>query len=388
MPLRIRGRLTQEIGELAGASNGVIRGGESFRILPVLPIDHSLLSRPYLSVLGSSFSAFGRMMGASASAGAETWDQARADGPKTLDDIKSILSGGARLAASPLIRSGSLGTGLGLREPSSTKEMSDVLASKNGTEKPSRPEPRTTWSNSSIRNKAPATDYGADQEEVVFKSIPDSSSSRDKLSISDRLASISMLSRFGNTGDRSPNLGQMPLSLEKEVPGPPPPFKSSRAPPALPLRNNSDQGRANSPNIQARELASPLGSPMGSMPLHIPHSLQSPYLPLSRPPTSSRPLHVVIASTGSVASIKIPLIVEELLQVSGIVRCEPGSMLDNLIQPLSFSSLVSTVQQRSSPDHLYILLASLLRQSSDQRPRSTKRVPRGLQRSLYTENLF
>lgn len=29
MPLRIRGRLTQEIGELAGASNGVIRGGES-----------------------------------------------------------------------------------------------------------------------------------------------------------------------------------------------------------------------------------------------------------------------------------------------------------------------------------------------------------------------
>lgn len=300
-------------------------------------LDHSfplsfLLSGLLSAVLGSSFSAFGRMMGASASVGAETWDQARADGPKTLDDIKSILSGGARLAASPLIRSGSLGAGLGLRDTSAAgmsgaKEMSDIMASKNGSEK-ARPEPRTTWSNSSIRNKPAATDYGAEEEISKDRSIPESYSSKDKLSISDRLASISMLSRFG-TGERSPNLGTSPLPREKEVPGPPPPFKSSRGAHLPPIRSNSDQTKATSPNMQAsRGLASPLGSPMGAMPPpHIPTSLQSPYPPLSSPPTPSRPLHVVLASTGSVASIKIPLIVEELLQVSG----EPQPMVRLLI---------------------------------------------------------
>src|SRR5690348_1690932 len=45
----------------------------------------------------------------------------------------------------------------------------------------------------------------------------------------------------------------------------------------------------------------------------LPASLQSPYAPLSKPPTAERPLHVVLASTGSVASVKIPFIVEALL---------------------------------------------------------------------------
>lgn len=47
---------------------------------------------------------------------------------------------------------------------------------------------------------------------------------------------------------------------------------------------------------------------------HVPASLQSPFAPLSRPPTAERPLHVVLASTGSVASVKIPLMVESLLR--------------------------------------------------------------------------
>jgi phosphopantothenoylcysteine decarboxylase len=50
----------------------------------------------------------------------------------------------------------------------------------------------------------------------------------------------------------------------------------------------------------------------------VPASLQSPYAPLANPPTAARPLHVVLASTGSVASIKIPLIVEALLQHANV----------------------------------------------------------------------
>lgn len=46
---------------------------------------------------------------------------------------------------------------------------------------------------------------------------------------------------------------------------------------------------------------------------HIPRSLQGAYAPLSVPPTKERPLHVVLACTGSVASIKVPLMAERLV---------------------------------------------------------------------------
>lgn len=50
----------------------------------------------------------------------------------------------------------------------------------------------------------------------------------------------------------------------------------------------------------------------------MPHSLRSPYSPLARPPTADRPLHVVLATTGSVASVKTPLIIEALLAKKNI----------------------------------------------------------------------
>ncbi|PKI82937.1 hypothetical protein MVES_003317 [Malassezia vespertilionis] len=46
----------------------------------------------------------------------------------------------------------------------------------------------------------------------------------------------------------------------------------------------------------------------------LPASLQSPFGPVAIPPTSARPLHIVLACTGSVASIKVPLIAEALAQ--------------------------------------------------------------------------
>ncbi|PWZ01653.1 flavo protein [Testicularia cyperi] len=50
----------------------------------------------------------------------------------------------------------------------------------------------------------------------------------------------------------------------------------------------------------------------------LPKSLRSPYPPLSKPPLPTRPLHIVLASTGSVASIKIPLIVQSLLRYENV----------------------------------------------------------------------
>ncbi|PWN36039.1 flavo protein [Meira miltonrushii] len=50
----------------------------------------------------------------------------------------------------------------------------------------------------------------------------------------------------------------------------------------------------------------------------LPKSLRSPYPELSKPPTQDRPLHVVLATTGSVASIKTPLIIERLLSYPNV----------------------------------------------------------------------
>ena len=53
------------------------------------------------------------------------------------------------------------------------------------------------------------------------------------------------------------------------------------------------------------------------MDAEVPPSLRSLYEPLARPPHAERPLHIVLACTGSVASVKVPLLVERLLQVRG-----------------------------------------------------------------------
>jgi len=47
--------------------------------------------------------------------------------------------------------------------------------------------------------------------------------------------------------------------------------------------------------------------------MSVPTSLSSRYPTLPRPPTAARPLHVVLACTGSVASVKVPDMVAGLL---------------------------------------------------------------------------
>ncbi|KAE8253989.1 hypothetical protein A4X13_0g3585 [Tilletia indica] len=56
-----------------------------------------------------------------------------------------------------------------------------------------------------------------------------------------------------------------------------------------------------------------------NFPSQLPTSLRSPYGGLSNPPTAERPLHVVLACSGSVASVKIPLIVEKLLSYQNVM---------------------------------------------------------------------
>lgn len=52
--------------------------------------------------------------------------------------------------------------------------------------------------------------------------------------------------------------------------------------------------------------------------MKVPHSLQSQYPPLPLPPTRERPLHVVVACTGSVASVKVPALVEHLIDCGNV----------------------------------------------------------------------
>ncbi|CAD6888909.1 unnamed protein product [Tilletia controversa] len=59
--------------------------------------------------------------------------------------------------------------------------------------------------------------------------------------------------------------------------------------------------------------------PASQFPAQLPTSLRSPYGPLSDPPTAERPLHIVLACSGSVASVKVPLIVEKLLSYQHVM---------------------------------------------------------------------
>lgn len=300
MPTRLRDRVAHDVGELAGMSNRVITG-----------------------VLGSSLGAFGRMMGAGtnyamgidASTGTPRTMTMEADGrqkrQKSIEDIRGILSGGGAAAA----KLGSvLNKVVAMENEGKASSPKDVDT---GT---SRPKPITRRSTNSLR---PATDYGIEMDndkrggDLATDSVNSTSS---KTSITDRLASLPLLSRTSN-----------PLSL------PPPPPLSTRADlkppssPTVPSKDSSPKGKSLQVDSYKSEDHLALHSPLSYMEPtlhyhhnhhhhhhHIPASLQSPFPPLSSPPTRERPLHVVLASTGSVASVKVPLMVEKILSYNNV----------------------------------------------------------------------
>ncbi|PWN49417.1 hypothetical protein IE53DRAFT_397744, partial [Violaceomyces palustris] len=367
MPLRIRGRLGQEIGELAGVSNKVITG-----------------------VMGSSLSAFGRIMGAGYSN--ETWDKSRAQAaPKTLEEIKGVLQGGSKTGGAGPGSAGKLegssdgadvvaaptaaslkrqSSGLGIYDHGQSREAGDESDGRSVRSLGSEPWRQRPKSAVVVLEPSGSNEEGRTNDNLV--STSSETNNREKLSIGDRLASIPMLGRLGGvvtSGNQNPtgaataashpnpdhpNLApklpsstspsSSPHAQSRELPGPPPPAK-----PSIHQRTGSYLASLSGKVVKSNNSGSNAGSshPVGEEPPQvqaptkqagivetrplapspslqemaaetIPASLQSPYPPLSRPPLSTRPLHVVLASTGSVASIKIPLIVEKLLEYANV----------------------------------------------------------------------
>ncbi len=202
-------------------------------------------------VLDGNFSAWGRNI-ASSGSGQNTPPVPTLVANQTMDDFR------ARLAAQ------------GSRKSTDVEDRPTLRNSRiiNAAKDDDTRSIRSTASASrrKISNAAP-TDYGSAEE--VARDAAIGVPIEPKLSFSERLANLPVLGRLGMQGP-SPSPGT------RELPLPPAPEK-----------------------VAAES--------------SLPASLRSPYAPLLRPPTAERPLHVVLASTGSVASIKIPLIVERLL---------------------------------------------------------------------------
>lgn len=155
-----------------------------------------------------------------------------------------------------------------------------------------------------------ATDYSTEQEQTKDAVV------EQKISIGDRLASLSMLGRGANLGLGHPSGEGLlspvsPRAVSRDLPGPPPPVKPSPGRTASYLATQLN--RITAPRSTSSTSLAPV-----RMEEELPASLRSPYPPLSKPPTEERPLHVVLASTGSVASVKIPLIVEALLGYANV----------------------------------------------------------------------
>lgn len=307
MPTRMRSRVAHDVGELAGMSNRVITG-----------------------VLGSSLGAFGRMMGAGTTY-AMGIDSATATTPKTngemhkkqksVEDIRGFLSGGAAAKLGSVLNKV-------VAMENEGKEGREPLHVKRSM--PTKPQ------TSSVSRTA--TDYGAesvDRHKVALNNNSSSLLPTSKASVTDRLASLPHLSRtatgsparstsqldplpsatIARDPSRLPASGSGPVRLDS--------YKSSLEP----LQRDSDVLRS---PISAVSLTEPnmLLSPLDPTPsmrgsashtqAHVPASLQSPFAPLSSPPTRERPLHIVLASTGSVASIKVPLMIESLLSHANV----------------------------------------------------------------------
>lgn len=195
---RVRTRLASDFGELAGASNKVVSG-----------------------VLGSSITAFGRILG--------------------------TPPGGGGTDAVP---------------PSLTQEVEQQHPAPH-----SPPAVRRGTPAPPLLSTAASEPERSTRERKVSSSVPledrDDSTEVPRASLSERLAALPVLGRLGagaGAGTRPPSWGSGPAPRPE-----------------------------------------------------VPSSLLSPYPALSRPPSGKRPLHVVLACSGSVASLKVPHIVSGLL---------------------------------------------------------------------------
>ncbi|UZJ54838.1 hypothetical protein CBS101457_004158 [Exobasidium rhododendri] len=351
MPMRMRSRVAHEVGELAGISNRVITG-----------------------VLGSSLGAFGKMMGAGtnlamgfdASRGVTTSKAAgeTQSRKKSVEEIRGVLSGGAAAKLGSVLNRVIAMENEG-KVTSSSRDSTEFL----------RPKLATRASAS----KVAATDYGRAIDDVRGESGPTTVTSSSKASISDRLASLPILSRTNtSTTTQSPSSTlriatmQDSQAVDRRSASPTQPNKDLSGSPFTSIKGNHSRLRSPTDTLHPAHLSEALFSPTtptsqlhpshflssptrsaaslnaSSSSVHIPSSLQSPYPALTRPPSTERPLHVVLASTGSVASVKIPLMIEALLrhhdvQIQVISTKDSSRFYDtqSLMEPFTSDSTAS-----------------------------------------------
>lgn len=251
--------------------------------------------RGLTGVVNSSFSVLGRVMSSGASAGMDAWDRSsRMDTVRSLEDIRGLLSTG-------LTRSAASGSNLAkmLREKEQEGNQGE----------PTDPSPLQAQAPSSTRTagavprpiaaKSSASASTAGEVPAPMGS-PTSTRDPNKLSLSDRLARLNWNQNAGGTpGASSPAI---------EAPQPTHLVPSSVAMGAN--QRSFSGGTLNLPSGQGGSVVDDEET--------LPASLRSPYPPLSQPPTSERPLHVLLATSGSVASVKLPLIVKGLLQLENV----------------------------------------------------------------------
>lgn len=256
-------------------------------------------------VVNSSFSVLGKVIGSGASAGMEAWDRSskNMDGIRTLDDIRSLLGrGGATGAAAG-----------GTVAPAPTTAVAAAAA---------------------VGRGVGGTDYGKEDVSGWDAPLPAQSSTAAAPP-----APVPILSSSASSASSKPSLSDRFASLNRRLASPAAPEQTlpATSPPTVrqaplqrpPLLANGGASGSSGTlggstlglttrGTAASSQRDPIASTAASA---LPASLRSPYPALPRPPTAQRPLHVVLASSGSVASIKVPLIVEALLAL-GHVRVQ------------------------------------------------------------------
>lgn len=189
---------------------------------------------------------------------------------------------------------------------------------------------------SSNSTPAKGTDYSTtDEQSKDLVTTPQDTNG--KPSIGDRLASLSIISRLGSSpsstsigiglpssdptsSSATPSITS-PRVVSRELPGPPPPTKpaqTGRTTSYLAAQLGRITGTTSSLSSSTTTTSITPEGPVVKEVRELPASLRSPHQPLSTPPNKDRPLHVVLVSTGSVASVKVPLIVEELLKYKNV----------------------------------------------------------------------
>ncbi|PWN20387.1 hypothetical protein BCV69DRAFT_299519 [Microstroma glucosiphilum] len=313
-----RNEKSAAIEMLRSVKRGESENSNDSRTATPLPIGGRL--KGLTGVVNSSFSVLGRVIGSGASAGMDAWDRSskNLESARAIDDIRGLLTSSVTKTATA---GGSV-----------VNKLIEMERQGNEGERPDGSRPSALRSASAPnasdlrRTSSHEQKSAAHLAPSIESSAMEVASSRDsgKLSLSDRLANLNW--KFSSAVSTPP---VEPEALTEPV-NPQNALLSTLGASASIILDADDVpaprsvGTTNATGVAstAQQSTAPLPSSAASTAdaseRPLPASLRSPYPPLSFPPTESRSLHVVLATSGSVASIKLPLIVERLLSYRNV----------------------------------------------------------------------